>query len=281
MKLRADDDVAKLQSLQATAELAEITYERDQQAAQDPGGQPGRRRHRRGQPEERQGAGRPAAGDRRQEDRARAVRRPSRHPRRRSRPISQRRHGDRDAAGARSDLSSISSCRSRRSTRSQIGQTVTVKVDAFQDQTFAGEISAINPKVDAASRNVQVRATLTKPGPQAAARHVRHRRHRRRRAAELHHAAADRDHLQPVRRHGLSSSTSKARTRTASRSSSRARPSSPPAPTRGDQVAVLNGVKEGDTVVTAGQIKLRNGSPVLINNASCRPTTPAPMPLDQ
>ena len=32
--------------------------------------------------------------------------------------------------------------------------------------------------------------------------------------------------------------------------------------TRGDQIAVLTGVKEGDMVVTAGQIKLRNGSPV-------------------
>ena len=52
----------------------------------------------------------------------------------------------------------------------------------------------------------------------------------------------------------------------ASRSSSPGRPSSPPAPTRGDQVAILRGVKEGDTVVTAGQIKLHNGSPVMIDN---------------
>jgi membrane fusion protein (multidrug efflux system) len=36
--------------------------------------------------------------------------------------------------------------------------------------------------------------------------------------------------------------------------------------TRGDQVAILKGIKEGDTIVTSGQIKLRNGSPVLINN---------------
>src|SRR5580698_10559946 len=42
----------------------------------------------------------------------------------------------------------------------QMGQTVTVTIDAFQDQTFAGEISAINPKVDSGSRNVQIRATL-------------------------------------------------------------------------------------------------------------------------
>ena len=38
-------------------------------------------------------------------------------------------------------------------------------------------------------------------------------------------------------------------------------------PTRGDQVAILSGIKEGDVVVTAGQIKLRPGIPVIVNNS--------------
>ncbi len=42
-------------------------------------------------------------------------------------------------------------------------------------------------------------------------------------------------------------------------------------PTRGDQVGIVTGVKAGETVVTAGQLKLRNGSPVLIDN-SVKPT---------
>ncbi|HUC48168.1 MAG TPA: efflux RND transporter periplasmic adaptor subunit, partial [Xanthobacteraceae bacterium] len=42
----------------------------------------------------------------------------------------------------------------------RIGQRVNVKVDAYKDRTFAGEISALNPRVDASSRNVQIRATL-------------------------------------------------------------------------------------------------------------------------
>jgi membrane fusion protein (multidrug efflux system) len=51
--------------------------------------------------------------------------------------------------------------------------------------------------------------------------------------------------------------------------------------TRGDQVAVLKGVKEGDTVVVAGQLKLRNGSPLAIDNA-VRPSNDAsPAPADQ
>ncbi len=36
--------------------------------------------------------------------------------------------------------------------------------------------------------------------------------------------------------------------------------------TRGDQVAVTSGIAAGDEVVTAGQMKLRNGSPVVVNN---------------
>ena len=36
-------------------------------------------------------------------------------------------------------------------------------MDAYEDQTFAGEISAINPKVDLGNRNVQIRATLKNP----------------------------------------------------------------------------------------------------------------------
>jgi membrane fusion protein (multidrug efflux system) len=37
--------------------------------------------------------------------------------------------------------------------------------------------------------------------------------------------------------------------------------------TRGDQVAILSGVTPGETVVTAGQAKLRNGAHVLIDNS--------------
>ncbi|HEX7641499.1 MAG TPA: efflux RND transporter periplasmic adaptor subunit [Burkholderiaceae bacterium] len=37
-------------------------------------------------------------------------------------------------------------------------------------------------------------------------------------------------------------------------------------PTRGDQVAVLTGIKEGDMVATSGQLKLKNCTPVVIDN---------------
>ncbi|HEX3134595.1 MAG TPA: efflux transporter periplasmic adaptor subunit, partial [Planctomycetota bacterium] len=51
--------------------------------------------------------------------------------------------------------------------------------------------------------------------------------------------------------------------------------------TRGDQVAILTGVKEGEMVVTGGQIKLRQGSLVAINNSVPPLNNPNPKPRDQ
>ncbi|EGO95606.1 efflux RND transporter periplasmic adaptor subunit [Acidiphilium sp. PM] len=46
--------------------------------------------------------------------------------------------------------------------------------------------------------------------------------------------------------------------------------------TRGDQVAVLKGLKSGDEVVVAGQMKLKNGTPVAINNKILPQNLPNP-----
>ena len=51
--------------------------------------------------------------------------------------------------------------------------------------------------------------------------------------------------------------------------------------TRGDQVAVLSGVKAGEIVVSGGQMKLRNGTPVAINNAVVPPSNPNPNPPNE
>jgi membrane fusion protein, multidrug efflux system len=49
---------------------------------------------------------------------------------------------------------------------------------------------------------------------------------------------------------------------------------------RGDQVAVLSGLKPGDEVVTSGVFKLRNGSAVTVNNTVQPANSPAPKPED-
>jgi membrane fusion protein (multidrug efflux system) len=49
-------------------------------------------------------------------------------------------------------------------------------------------------------------------------------------------------------------------------------------PSRGDQVAILDGVKQGDEVVTSGLFRLRNGAAVQINNQVRPANSPAPKP---
>ena len=51
--------------------------------------------------------------------------------------------------------------------------------------------------------------------------------------------------------------------------------------TRGDQVAVTKGLKEGEMVVTSGQLKLKNGSPVRVNNGNAPANDAAPTPQEQ
>ena len=52
-------------------------------------------------------------------------------------------------------------------------------------------------------------------------------------------------------------------------------------PTRGDQVAVTAGLADGTTVVTAGQIKLRQGSQVVVNNSVQPSDDPRPHPAEE
>lgn len=51
-------------------------------------------------------------------------------------------------------------------------------------------------------------------------------------------------------------------------------------PKRGDQIALLEGVKAGEEVVTAGQGKLRPGTAVTINNTVVPANSPAPKPAE-
>jgi len=51
-------------------------------------------------------------------------------------------------------------------------------------------------------------------------------------------------------------------------------------PTRGDQVAILKGLDEGAEVVTSGQIKLKSGSPIRIDNSVQPANSPNPTPQE-
>jgi membrane fusion protein (multidrug efflux system) len=49
---------------------------------------------------------------------------------------------------------------------------------------------------------------------------------------------------------------------------------------RGDQVAILSGIRAGEEVVTSGVFKLRNGAAVVVNNQNRPGNDPAPRPED-
>jgi len=50
--------------------------------------------------------------------------------------------------------------------------------------------------------------------------------------------------------------------------------------TRGDQIAVVSGIKPGEEIVTSGVFKLRNGAAVQVNNKIQPGNKPAPKPED-
>jgi membrane fusion protein (multidrug efflux system) len=52
-------------------------------------------------------------------------------------------------------------------------------------------------------------------------------------------------------------------------------------PTRGDQVAIVKGVDPGAHVITSGQVKLKNGAPVIINNSVVPTNSPNPTPQEK
>src|SRR5262249_39123645 len=52
-------------------------------------------------------------------------------------------------------------------------------------------------------------------------------------------------------------------------------------PARGDQGAILSGIEEGATIVTSGQLKLKNGTPLVINNSVTPPNNPNPTPQEK
>jgi len=50
---------------------------------------------------------------------------------------------------------------------------------------------------------------------------------------------------------------------------------------RGDQIAILDGIKAGDRVVTSGQLKLKNGTPLIIDNTVTPANEVAPRPQER
>jgi membrane fusion protein (multidrug efflux system) len=162
----------------------------------------------------------------------------------------------------------------------KLGQTVGATVDTYPGATFMGTVESINSKVDAASRNVQVRASFKNadrrliPGMFATVRIDSGEpvdRITLPQTAITYNPYGDTVFV--VERNGTDDQ-GKPRSTVQQRFVKLG-------PTRGDQIAVLDGVKAGEIIVTAGQMKLRNGTSVTVNNAVLPADDASPNPPNE
>jgi membrane fusion protein (multidrug efflux system) len=157
------------------------------------------------------------------------------------------------------------------------GQTVTLTTDAFPGTSFVGKINAIDPRVDSSTRNFQAEATVANTD-------------RRLLPGMFTRVAVAAGSMQRYLTLPQTAITYNPYGTTVFVAQKKAGASDTLVaqqifvtlgPTRGDQVAVLKGIKEGDTVVTSGQLKLINGTPLKVNNEALPRNDPNPTPQEQ
>lgn len=146
-----------------------------------------------------------------------------------------------------------------------MNQPVTLTTDAFPDVKFSGKITTINPKVDPATRNVTAEATVKNseqkllPGMYGVV-HIEIGAPKNiltlPQAAITYNPYGDAVYILKEKEKGKDGKTIYiAHQKFVTLGE-----------TRGDQVQILKGLEKGDLIVTAGQIKLKNGSLVVVNN---------------
>ncbi|MBV8665237.1 MAG: efflux RND transporter periplasmic adaptor subunit [Burkholderiaceae bacterium] len=163
-----------------------------------------------------------------------------------------------------------------------IGQHVTLSNDAFPGTEFSGKITALNPKVDSATRNVQLEATLPNPKHQLLPgmfANVKVDMGDKKRYLTLPQTAVTYNPygstvfiLKPDEKGAKDDKGNPKLTAQQVFVTTGA--------TRGDQVAVLTGITAGQQVVTSGQLKLKNGIDVVVDNSVVPGNSPNPTPQE-
>jgi len=191
----------------------------------------------------------------------------------------------------------------------RVGQKVVLTLDAFPGKTFEGTLSAVSPKVDDATRNVQVEAKVANPDrvlapgmfanvnvdvgskqryltlPQTAVVYIPYGE-----TVFVVRKKSEADKMQAAE--AAKNGTAKPAVEKDKSAVAGKGPELPPdalvvqqafvttGATRGDQVAVVKGLDEGSEVVTSGQIKLKSGSPITIDNKVQPADSPNPKPQE-
>lgn len=194
----------------------------------------------------------------------------------------------------------------------EVGQVVNLAVDTFPGQAFTGKINAISPKVDAATRNVQVEATISNPKQQLLPGMFA--------TVKIDIGGAQEQLTLPSTAvtynpygstvfvvktaDAFKAATAPAATGAAGAAGAPAKAGAPAAPaapanapsgqqlvaqqifietgpTRGDQIAIVKGLEAGQVVVSSGQNKLKNGTPVTVDNTVQPANSPNPTPQEK
>lgn len=160
----------------------------------------------------------------------------------------------------------------------KVGQQISVKNDTYPDRMFEGKISAINPKVDLSTRNIQIRAELANtdhsllPGMYA--------------TADIAIGEAKTFVTLPqtaitYNPYGNTVFIVKGKGDKPDDALTVEQIFVTTGKTRGDQVQIIKGVKEGDVIVSSGQLKLQNGAGIIINNSVVPKDDANPKPQEQ
>jgi membrane fusion protein, multidrug efflux system len=189
----------------------------------------------------------------------------------------------------------------------KVGQKAILTLDAFHGRTFPGTVNAISPKVDTDTRNVQVEAQVPNtdralsPGmfvnvsvdvgtqqrnltlPQTAVVYNPYGE-----TVYVVEKKSDFDRQQAIAAAQNAGPEAAKQPKQKAAKGPQLPPDTPVAQqtfvttgaTRGDQVAIVSGITEGTEVVTSGQIKLKSGAPIRIDNSVQPADNPHPTPQE-
>jgi membrane fusion protein, multidrug efflux system len=158
------------------------------------------------------------------------------------------------------------------------GQEVIVKADGVPDKDFKGTLNAVDSIVDEATRNVRVQATVKNPDSMlrpgmfvnAEVPQKEVYRHVILPATAIQYAPYGDTVYIIEDMTGPNGQSYKGVRQQVVKTGE----------TRGDRVAIVSGVNEGEEVVTSGVFKLRQGAPVSVNNSIVPENSNAPKPED-
>lgn len=160
----------------------------------------------------------------------------------------------------------------------KIGQTISISVDAFPGKAFEGKVSAINSEVDASTRNISVQATLANPNEVLRAGMFV--------TVELQLPVAEPKVVIPATSVAYAAYgnsvfiVEKMKNHDGQEYLGVRQQLIKLGGTRGDLVAIEEGIKPGEQVVTSGVFRLRNAAPVQVNNDVQPSAKPAPQPAN-